>query len=100
VLAATGLFVLYLRQAQTWPPDSDAAAIGLQAWDMLHGNLLLHGWWLADLSFYTTELPEYMLVESVRGLNPEVVHVCAALTYVLLVVLAALLARGRTRGRR
>jgi hypothetical protein len=99
VLAAAGLFFLYLRQAQTWPPDSDAAAIGLQAWDMLHGNLLLHGWWLADLSFYTTELPEYMLVESVRGLNPEVVHVCAALTYVLLVVLAALLARGRARGR-
>jgi hypothetical protein len=93
-LAAVGLFFLYLRQAQTWPPDSDAAAIGLQAWNMLHGNLLLHGWWLADLSFYTTELPEYMLVESVRGLNPEAVHVCAALTYVLLVVLAALLARG------
>ncbi len=94
LIAACGLFVLYLRQAQTWKPDSDAAAIGLQAWDMLHGNLLLHGWWLADLSFYTTELPEYMLVESVRGLSPEVVHVCAALTYVLLVVLAALLARG------
>jgi hypothetical protein len=99
VLAAAGLFFLYLRQAQTWPTNSDAAAIGLQAWDMLHGNLLLHGWLLADLSFYTTELPEYMLVESVRGLNPEVVHVCAALTYVLLVVLVALLARGRARGR-
>jgi hypothetical protein len=98
-LAAVGLFFLYLRQAQTWPPDSDAAAVALQAWDMLHGNLLLHGWWLADLSFYTTELPEYMLVESVRGLNPEVVHVCAALTYVLLVALVALLARGGTRGR-
>jgi hypothetical protein len=61
--------------------------------------MLLHGWWLADLSFFATELPEYMLVESVRGLNPEVVHVCAALTYMLLVLLAALLARGRARGR-
>jgi hypothetical protein len=99
VLATCGLFVLYLRQAQTWKPDSDAGAIGLQAWDMLHGNLLLHGWWLADLSFYTTELPQYMLVESVRGLNTEVVHFCAALTYVLLVVLGALLARGSARGR-
>ena len=99
MLAAAGLFVLYLRQAQTWRVDSDAAAIALQAQDMLHGNVLLHGWWLADLSFYTTELPEYMLVETVRGLHPEVVHVCSALTYTLLVLLAALLARGRTRGR-
>jgi hypothetical protein len=99
LLAACGLFFLYLRQAQTWPTDSDAAAIGLQAWDMLHGNLLLQGWWLADLSFYTTELPQYMLVEWVRGLNPDVVHICAALSYVLLVVLAALVARGRARGR-
>jgi len=98
-LAAVGLFLLYLRQAQTWPPDSDAAAVGLQAWDMLHGNVLLHGWWLTDVSFYSTELPEYILVESVRGLNPEVVHISAALTYALLVVLTALLARGRTRGR-
>ena len=99
VLAASGLFVLYLRQSQTWRADSDAAAIALQAGDMLHGNVLLHGWWLADVSFYTTELPEYMLVESVRGLHPDVVHICAALTYTLLVLLAALLAKGRARGR-
>ena len=99
MLAASGLFVLYLRQSQTWRADSDAAAIALQAGDMLHGNVLLHGWWLADVSFYTTELPEYMLVESVRGLHPDVVHICAALTYTLLVLLAALLAKGRARGR-
>src|SRR5260370_20479553 len=99
LLALSGLFVLYLRQAQTWRPDSDAAAISLQAWDMLHGNLLLHSWWLSDVSFFTTELPEHMLVESVRGLHPDVVHVCSALTYTLLVLLAALLARGRAGGR-
>ena len=46
------------------------------------------------MSFYTTELPEYMLVELVRGLNPDVVRICAALTYTLLVVLAAALAYG------
>jgi hypothetical protein len=94
-----GLFVLYLRQAQTWHPDSDAAATALQAWDMLHGNMLLHGWWLSDVTFYTTELPEYMLVEAVRGLHTDVVAVCAAVTYTLLVLLAVLLAKGRARGR-
>jgi len=99
LLAAAGLFALYLRQALTTPGDSDGAANALQAWDMLHGNLLLHGWWLGDATYYTTELPEYVLVEAVRGLNPDVVRICSALTYTLLVLLAALLARGRTQGR-
>ena len=49
------------------------------------------------LSFYTTELPEYMLVELVRGLNADVV--AAALTYTLLVLLATVLAKGRATGR-
>jgi hypothetical protein len=53
---------------------------------MLHGNLLLRGWHLSDVSFYTTELPEYMLVEAVHGLGAGVVHAGAALTYTLLVV--------------
>jgi hypothetical protein len=99
ILAVAGLFVLYLRQAQTTAGDSDGGADALQAWAMLHGNLLLHGWWLGDATYYTTELPEYMLVEAIRGLNPGVVHICAALTYTVLVLLAALVARGRARGR-
>jgi hypothetical protein len=66
---------------------------------MLHGNLVLHGWRLSDVSFYTTELPEYMLVELVRGLNADVVHVASAMTYTLAVVLAALLARSTATGR-
>ena len=45
---------------------------------MLHGNPLLRGWWLSDVSFYTTELPEYMLVELARGLNPGVIHAVGA----------------------
>ncbi len=93
------LFVCYLHISRTVPTNSDGAANALQAWDMLHGNLLLHGWWLSDVSFYTTELPEYMLVELVHGLNADVVHVAAALTYTLLVLLAALLAKGRATGR-
>jgi len=66
---------------------------------MLHGNLLLHGWGLTDVSFYTTELPQYMLVELIRGLHTDVVHVAAAMTYTLVVVLAALLAKGTATGR-
>ena len=51
------------------------------------------------MSFYTTELPEYMGVELIRGLGPDVVHVAAAFTYTLLVLLAGLLAKGRAKGR-
>ncbi len=65
---------------------------------MLHGNPLLRGWQLSDVSFYTTELPQYMLVERLRGLTPDVVHVAAAMTYALLVLSAALLAKGKAVG--
>jgi hypothetical protein len=92
-------FLCYLRMSSAVATNSDGASNALQAWDMLHGNLLLHGWWLTDVSFWTTELPEYMLVDLVRGLNADVVHVAAALTYTLLVALAALLAKGKATGR-
>src|SRR5207247_1532527 len=99
VLAAAVLFACYWRQSLTQPISSDGAANALQAWDMLHGNLLLHGWRLSDVSFYTTELPQYMLVELAAGLRPDVVHVAGAITYTLIVLLAAVLARGGLRGR-
>jgi hypothetical protein len=95
--ALAGVAVLFYcaqRQARQMGVQSDGAAMELQAWAMLHGNLLLHGWYLSDVSFYTTELPEYALVEIARGLNPDVVRLAAALTYTLLVVLAAAVAYG------
>src|SRR5262249_6181317 len=99
VVGAAALFGCYLRLAGTRAVNSDGASQALQAWDMLHGNLLLHGWGLTDVSFYTTELPQYMLVELVRGLGQDVVHVAAAMTYALAVLSAALLAKGNATGR-
>jgi hypothetical protein len=99
VLAAAIVFVCYWRQSLTQPVSSDGAANALQAWDMLHGNLLLHGWLLSDVSFYTTELPQYVLIEAIRGLGPGVVNLAAAMTYTLLVLLAGLLAKGDAGGR-
>jgi hypothetical protein len=94
VLGVIAVFAVNLRLARTRAVNSDGASNALQAWDMLHGNLLLHGWTLSDVSFYTTELPQYMLVEMLRGLNADVVPVAAAMTYTLATLLAALLARG------
>jgi len=98
-VAGVVLFLCYLRVSGTQSISSDGGSNALEAWDMLHGNLALHGWTLTDVSFYTTELPEYMLVELIRGLSPAVVHTAAAFTYTLLVLLAGLVAKGRATGR-
>src|ERR1700749_217459 len=99
--AAIGLvlFWCYLRQAQTYQLNADPAGQALQAWDMLHGNLLLRGWWLGDVSFYTVELPLNMIIEAIIGLRPVEIHVLAALIYTAVVLLTALLAKSSARGR-
>src|SRR6202044_3038101 len=98
-VAVVLLFIAYLEMSRTYPENSDESNILLMAWDMLHGNVLLHGWYLSDVSFYTTELPQYVMLERFFGLHTDTAHVGAAMTYTLVVVLAALLARGGTSGR-
>ena len=97
--AGVVLFLCYLRVSGTQGISSDGGSNALEAWDMLHGNLLLHGWTVTDVSFYTTELPEYMILELIRGLSPALVHTAAAVTYTVLVLLAGLVAKGRATGR-
>jgi hypothetical protein len=99
--AAAAVALLYWclwRLSWTVAATSDGAANVLQAGDMLHGNWLLHGWTVSDVSFYTTELPEYALAELIGGLGVGTIHIAAAATYTMLVVLAALVAAGRSRG--
>jgi hypothetical protein len=97
-VVAVALFFAYLRLSNTYPENSDQANLGLQAWDMLHGNLLLHGWSLSDVSFYTTELPQYMLLELIGGLSPATFHAAAAMTYTLALLLTILLGKGGGAG--
>jgi hypothetical protein len=99
LLAGTAAFVVYLRLSQTYQADSDSANILLMARDLLHGNLLLHGWFVSDVSFYPTELPQYALLESFLGPHFATAHVAAAMTYTLVVLLAVILARRGSSGR-
>jgi hypothetical protein len=99
IAGAALLFLGYLRVSWTVAATSDGAAQALQARDILAGNWLLHGWMLGDVSFYTTELPEYVLIELIRPFGVGVIHVAAAATYTLLVLAAFWLARGRAVGR-
>ena len=95
-----GLFWCYLLQSRTQSANSDAVGQVLQGWDMLHGNWLLRGWALSDVSFYTFEVPLDGLISVIYGLRVDVAHVAAAIEYALLVLLAALLAAGAARDRR
>ena len=99
LLAGAVLFVVYLRLSQTYQADSDSANILLMARDLLHGNLLLHGWYMSDVSFYPTELPQYALLESFLGPHFATAHVAAAMTYTLVFLLAVILARSGSSGR-
>ena len=93
-VAVVLLFVAYLRVSRTYAENSDSANILLMSWDLLHGNLLLHGWYLSDVSFYPTELPQYAMLEGLIGLHAGTAHVAAAMTYTLALLFAVLLARG------
>ena len=98
-MAALAAFAVYLRLADTRAVNSDGSSIALAAWDMLHGNVLLHGWKLADVTFSTTEVPQYALIELVHGLHQSDVHIGAAMTYTLVLLFVAVLAKGTATGR-
>jgi hypothetical protein len=68
--------------------------------DVLHGNLLLHGWELPDVAYYTFEVPEFAVLEWLRGgLDPGVIASLEALNLTILVLLVAFVAKGRATGR-
>jgi hypothetical protein len=98
VAAAAGLFFAYLRMAWAHPINADGASNALQAADLLRGNVLLRGWTLSDVSFYTTELVQYAFLQAIVGLGPDMIRIAAAMTYTLLVLLVAALAKGRATG--
>src|SRR6266568_5202742 len=99
LLSGVVLFVAYLRLSETYGLNSDSANILLMGWDLLHGHLLLHGWYMSDVSFFPTEIPQYALLESLLGLHMQTAHVAAAMTYTLTFLFAVLLARSGAAGR-
>src|SRR5580698_3691744 len=70
-VAAAVVFGCYLRMARAVGTNADGAGNALQSWDLLHGNLLLSGWTVSDVPFYTVELVEIAVIELVTGLHPD-----------------------------
>jgi hypothetical protein len=92
------LFAFFLRISLGSRVDSDGANNALQASDMLHGNVLLHGWLIGDATFYFFELPLNAISELLFGLGNLAVHVASALTYLIVAVCAVALAVTDSRG--
>ena len=92
------LFLCYLRISFTYHVTSDGANNALQAWDMLHGHLLMHGWILGDATYYTFDLPVLALTEIFFGLQDLTSHVASALIYLIVTVCAVALAVADSRG--
>ncbi len=92
------LFSFYLRVSFTGHVTSDGANSALQAWDMLHGHLLLHGWIFGDATYYTFDLPVLAVTEIFLGLCNLTSHVASALTYLIVTVSAMAVAVIGSRG--
>jgi len=92
------LFAFFLRISLSGRVNSDGANNALQAWDMLHGNVLLHGWWIGDATFYFFELPLNAITELLFGLGNLAAHTASALTYLIVAVCAVALAVTGSRG--
>src|SRR5215469_16008869 len=98
LLVIVALFDAYLHLSKTYAENSDEANILLMANDMLHGNVILHGWSVSDVPFISTELPQIALLVLIFGLHLNTAHIAAALTYTLVVAVGMLLAKGKARG--
>ncbi|MET7427013.1 hypothetical protein [Dactylosporangium sp. NPDC005555] len=97
-VAAVGLFFAYLRMAFAFPINADGASNAMQAHDMFHGNPRLTGWTLSDVAFYPTELIQYAAIQVFTGPTVQQIHIAAAITYTMIVLLAGILAKGRATG--
>jgi hypothetical protein len=98
IVGCAALFVFYLRISFTGHVSSDGANSALQAWDILHGHLLLHGWIIGDATYYTFDLPVLALTELFSGLSNLTSHVASALTYLIVTVFAVAIALAGSRG--
>jgi hypothetical protein len=92
------LYAFLLRISLSRGMNSDGANSALQGWEILHGNVLLHGWIIGDATYYTFELPLYAITEALFGLHMLTFHMVSALTYLIVVACAAALAMADSRG--
>ncbi len=96
--AGLALYAVYLQISLGGRIDSDGANSALQAWDLIHGHLLLHGWVFGDATYYSFELPVNGVTQLIFGLGPLAAHVASALVYLIVTACSVALAVAGSRG--
>ena len=81
------LFAFYLAVGLAVPYTSDHASIFLEAKSIIDTNFLLKGWALSTVSYFTTEIPFYILGILIFGNSEKVIYLVSAANYALLVLL-------------
>ena len=92
-----GLFAMYSAMAKLLVLHADQAHPSLYAQAILDGNVLLRGWELTTVTFYT-EIPFYMIAIKLMGLNADLMRVVPAFIHTMnIFLLGGLIWRYRTR---
>jgi hypothetical protein len=87
IVAFLVLFAFYLAVALAVPYTSDHASIFLEARSIIANNFLLKGWTLSTVSYFTTEIPFYILGILIFGNTDKVIYLVSAANYALLALL-------------
>jgi hypothetical protein len=91
-VAGIVLYAFYLRISDSGRIVSDGANSALQAWDLIHGHILMHGWVFGDATYLTLELPLNGVMQLIFGLGARATHVASALTYLIVAACAVAVA--------
>jgi hypothetical protein len=86
VIGTLSLFAAYLRISIINPKNSDDASFALQAQDILHGNVLLHGWITGPDVGITTFIPLHVICGMLTPHLADMMYIVPAISYLLLVI--------------
>ena len=97
-LVTVAFYLLCLANSDTTPWDADTSAVFLQGWDLVHGHLLLHGWWSSDVNFYTFDAPIYGICGLIFGMGNQALHIAGAVIYTLVFLAGCWAVKGGAQG--
>jgi hypothetical protein len=90
--------VLYNVARRAIATESDMATLVLEARSVLDGHLMLGGWRMLYDSFWTVEVPFYVIGVLIAGIDPVLLFLVPAVLAALLLTAAVLIARQGRRG--
>ncbi|WP_231866844.1 hypothetical protein [Acetobacter malorum] len=93
LVAFVALSGFYMSLAATLPLNSDSVSAVLEAQDILHGNVLLHGWDLSTEPYYVTEILPYVVLAGLAGWHLSFYYLVPAMLMAGMVLLAFRLCR-------